>query len=107
MSPEEAFLIRADLFEEAWQKLMWWLTEDGIHPNPGPMRMKNDRFVQTARFFSRLASGRVETKLELRESPSGYWISAYRGGRRFANFRYDLTDGTFIVGMAMLSSHWE
>lgn len=98
---------RAEMFGEAWEKLMWWLREDGLEPNEGMVRLVKGRFLQRATFASRLASGRVTTTLELRESPNGYWVSAMRGGKRFANFRYDLMDGTFIVGMAMLGSYWE
>lgn len=102
-----AFLTRVDLFDEAWAKTMWWLREDNLDPHEGKPMIVKDRIQQRASFYSRLASGRVKTTIEMRESPSGYWISGYRGGKRFANFRYDLTDSTFIVGMAMLASHWE
>lgn len=100
-------MLRAEMFEEAWEKVMWWLEEDNIQPRQGMVRLVKGRFLQRATFTTRLASGRVTTTVELRESPQGYWMSAMRGGKRFANFRYDLQDSTFIVGMAMLASHWE
>jgi len=104
---EAIFILRVENFEEVWEYLLWWLREDGLDVTEGVLHLAKERLVQTATFTSRLASGRVLTRVELRESPSGYWISGYRGKRRFANFRYDRTEGTFLVGMAMLSSHWD